>query len=244
MSHSGPAELQTSGFDLVLHPEVGADGLVYIFGYASLVNYDDAQRTLQGPPPFGPWPAVANGIQRSWCVGAYPLRNPFHYPAYPAGHELEGKPYTGLLGYLGLQRREGATCAGAVMGVTPAQFDALRARELNYFTGELTDGVAGVDLPKGAKIYTFVPKDQALQVFVDPPDGLQVVVRKGYYKIVEDAMSAAGLLEAFRRDTPEPSVPIVDLERILLPAAEKAIQRTDGDVVGRPGVGLGLRKSA
>lgn len=170
-----------------------------VFAYASLVDPASARETLARGVEVEP--ARLEGWRRRWSVARDNL-------ATEKTFALDDGSLPPFCLGLNVERRDGGDALnGALIRVSAPELDRLDRRELRYDRVEVTGAVDR--LPAGLDrvfAYTAKPERFALQ----PPDGAVIIAP--YLRTVEAAFAnlGQGQLEAYRRTTDRPPVPVVE----------------------------------
>lgn len=112
--------------------------------------------------------------------------------------------YDGVVAVLGIEPAPGALCRGAVFAVVDGDLPRLDRRERNYDRRDVTDLVGWPGKPDGCRVFTYVPRPDALRRLAGAGRaGREVVVRTGYL----------GLARAASGEIPAPPFPLRDLSQ-------------------------------
>jgi dephospho-CoA kinase len=176
----------------------------FVFGYGSLVDPVSAGATL-GHRPQGYAPARLHGMRRAWVVGSDAVSHPER-----AFLRADGSVFTGVTVVLGLVPGDGG-CDGAVFAVAADDLALLDRRERNYRRVDVTERVTRPHHPPGHTVWAYVPRARAVARL---RSGRDLRVRAEYLAVVEAAFAAIGRLDAYRRDTPAPPVPVESLRAV------------------------------
>jgi len=153
---------------------------------------------------FGP--ARLAGWRRVWNVGSDEESHPERV-VYRAGERFHG-----VMVVLGIEPTASARpCDGAVFPATRYDLANLDIRERNYDRVDVTHEVSWPNKPADCEVHTYVPKPTAINRIGRAEGVRPVVVRRGYFTLVEEAFTEAGQLDSYRETTPAPPYPIVDL---------------------------------
>jgi cation transport regulator ChaC len=204
----------------------------WVFGYGSLVSPPSIARTLEREvvAPGDRSIAVLRGYGRRWNYGSLHLR---------ARWELDGSSVeSGIVVSLGLARAD-ESCNGVVVRVSEGELGRLDWRERDY---ERTDVTSLVSLVSGAgagwsgqrRVFTYVPRPGAVARYERARDDGCAAVRRDYVELVRQAFGELGPehLDEYERTTPEPDVPVLDLEVLdtTAPAAHGEAIALDAEV--------------
>ena len=188
----------------------------WVFGYGSLVSPTSLGSTL-GRTPIRTVDFIAaecDGWERRWNYG----------------YSMSGANYVGSdLGRidtvvaLGVARVAEATMNGVIALVHADELDHLDRRERNYDRVDITDGVRLLE--DGAwqhghdRVVTYVPRQVALDVYIEGRDRGRAGIEIRYWDLVNNAFDALlpGQGDRFRASTPSPDVPVVDVSRVDSP---------------------------
>jgi cation transport regulator ChaC len=177
----------------------------FVFGYGSLVSPASAAATL-GHDLVGYAPARLAGMRRAWVVGSDATSHPER-----AFLRADGSVFTGVTVVLGLVPDPVTGCGGAVFAVDAADLTLLDLRERNYRRVDVTGRVTGPGHPPPHTVWAYVPRQRAVARL---RSGRELRVRAQYVAVVEAAFAAIGRLDAYRRDTPVPPVPVESLRAV------------------------------
>lgn len=182
----------------------------YVFGYGSLLR-DHAPGFLAGRVRV----CRLDGYRRAWNVAMDNSATIAGYKYYRAPTSKERPPY--FVTFLNLVASTRSAVNGAVFPVDPELLATLDRRERNYarlevsaLLGERVDGC----------VWTYIGTQQAEARFrAGAKQGLAVVSR-GYLEQVRRGFADAGdaALREFETSTDAPACPVVDLERVDIPA--------------------------
>ncbi|WP_336030202.1 gamma-glutamylcyclotransferase family protein [Geodermatophilus sp. FMUSA9-8] len=187
-----PGAIDEEGIFQDIGPEVGEDAGwanfegtqdVYVFVYGSLMR--DADLTAAGLDPRDARMATLEGWQRRWNVASDPARKNRRYR-----HRTAGRPvFTGRIVSLGLERMDGAVVRGVVVRVGPRQLADFDAREQDYDRSDVSPAVSWPqrDAARPPRVFTYVPKPEALAAFRDRLGTGDLVIVRSYFESVRDA---------------------------------------------------------
>lgn len=175
----------------------------FVFGYGSLVDRTSIAVTLgrELGADEAPQPATLRGFRRAWNVASHSSGR----PEYRLTTE-DGAPWSGWLGFLGLEETaEGATI-GAVFEIASEELGLFDHRERRYDRVEVTHAI---DLWGGrhlqGRLYTYVPKADV--VSMARREGAAVTVMARYLRLVDHAYRQLGAepYEAHVSSLPDPA---------------------------------------
>ncbi len=185
--------------------------VAWVFGYGSLVSPSSLARTIGrlARPGRDFHAAVLDGFGRRWNYGVGHVTGSW---TRDDGVRVDD----GTVVALGLVRVDGEAVNGAIASVTETELAGLDHRERSYDRVDVSDLVAvaeGVDLG-GLAVFTFVPTAEAVERYEMARDACTAGIRRTYWDLVDDAFAVAGEAERrrFHDTTPEPDVPIVDID--------------------------------
>ena len=173
---------------------------IAVFGYGSLVSRASVAVTLGRDFEPELIPATLTGWRRRWSL----YRD--NSTAEKSFAPLEGEQFQNCLG-LNVERDPGSDEPpnGALIELTDAELDRLDVREIRYDRADVT---SDVDAGGFDRVVTYVAK--AGHLALEPPP--RSVIIATYLAAVEAAFEelGPGELEAFRRTTGPPPVPVVE----------------------------------
>lgn len=175
-------------------------GPVDVFAYGSLVSTVSAAATFGHLPDHGVTPTTAwlTGFRRMWNVGSDRESHPERELV-----EADGTPFTGSLAVLGLVPDPMASCNGVLYRVGARELRALAIRERNYALVDVTGNVDGVVRAPSVRVFTHLPRPEAIARLAEARRRGAAVVRRSYAEQVEDAFRGLGpdQLRTYRRTT-------------------------------------------
>lgn len=135
--------------------------MAFVFGYGSLVDRASLEASIGRAVETddGPFPAHLRGYRRCWNVATPTTVRPEYLLT-----SADGAPWSGHLGWLGIESDPAAAASGAAFRVTARDLDVLDQRELSYDRIEVTAQLADV-LPGGTDeaVFTYRPKPDAVE---------------------------------------------------------------------------------
>ena len=167
----------------------------FVFGYGSLLA--DAAGI----------PCALGGHRRRFGVA---MDNRRTIPGYKYFLAPDGGRPQVCVAFLDLEEDGAGTVDGVAFGVDAAVLAALDARERNYARVEVTDLL---DADLGAPVWAFAGLPEARERYTRAAAAGTAVVSRAYLDGVREGFAAYGL--GFHT---EPSVPVVDLVRVEVPA--------------------------
>ena len=185
---------------------------VWVFGYGSLVSPTSLGGTLGRMPRRGVdfVAAECDGWERRWNYGMQVQ------PGTLVGSEVDR---VDTLVALGITEVEGACMNGIIAVVHGEELPGLDARERNYDRVDVTDAVRLLEDAPGAPaidtIVTYVPRQVALDRYLDARDRGRAGIERRYWTLVDGAFDVLldGQGDRYRATTPAPDVPVVDANR-------------------------------
>lgn len=199
----------TDAYDL-LKP-VDNTPVAWVFGYGSLVKPASLARTVGRIAKRGDGfhSATLTGYGRRWNYGVGYVTGTW---TADDGTEI----VDGTIVALGLVESDNERVNGAIVSLSADELADLDHRERNYDRVEVThlvEDIEDVDL-MGLPVVTYVPRPSAIERYESARDAGTGAVRQTYWDLVKDAFErlGAGEWERYRDSTPNPDVPIVDMQ--------------------------------
>lgn len=182
---------------------------IWVFGYGSLVSPTSLGGTLGRDPIRGVdfLAAECDGWERRWNYGMPVAEGAL------VGPDVDR---IDVVVALGVTEVDGACMNGIVTLVHPDELIRLAARERNYDRVDVTDGVRLLeDGPDVGRVVTYVPRQVALDIYLDGRDRGRAGIERRYWNLVDGAFDALlpGQGDRYRATTPPPDVPVVDANR-------------------------------
>jgi gamma-glutamylcyclotransferase (GGCT)/AIG2-like uncharacterized protein YtfP len=179
----------------------------FVFAYGSLLRRAPAVEICR-----------LHGHHRGWGVA---MDNRVTIPGYkyyrdPVTHE---RPPV-CVAFLDIRADARARLNGVVFAVDPAMLALLDRRERQYERQDVTEHV---DAEFGGRVWAYVGRVEARgRLAVGRTDGSAVVSREYLEKVRADFESfGPDVLAEFDRTTGAPEVPVLDLERVDVPSADR-----------------------
>ena len=174
--------------------------MAYVFGYGSLVDRGSLEASVGRPvePVDGPFPARLRGYRRCWNVVTPSSMRPDYVLT-----TVDGEPWQGPLGWLGIEPDPAASALGAAYRVTGQDLDVLDRRELSY---DRVDVTAQLDRQwVGGPVFTYRPRVDAVGRARAAGDTAVVFAR--YLRLLERGFRALGddLYDEHVRTLPDPA---------------------------------------
>jgi cation transport regulator ChaC len=190
---------------------------LWVFGYGSLVSNSSLARTLGRDVVLPAHRSIAtlHGFGRRWNYGSLHLRANWRH----AGRSVA----SGIVVSLGLEEAD-ESCNGVIVRVSAGELALLDWRERDYqriaVTSQVTSQVTslvsadGSDPSEPHRVFTYVPRPSAISRYERARDEGRAAIRSEYVRLVRQAFGELGAhqLAVFERTTPEPDVPVLDLE--------------------------------
>lgn len=186
----------------------------WVFGYGSLVSPESMGRTIGRVPERGTdlLSAELTGYGRRWNYGIGSMRGRWTGP--------DGRVVgDGTIVALGLVVASTEVVNGVVARIDERQLAALDRRERNYDRVEVAAGVTVLATPgcawsPGDTVVTYVPRPGAVAAYERARDAGTAAIRRDYWELVAEAFAALGpeALERYRGTTPEPDIPVADVD--------------------------------
>jgi hypothetical protein len=144
------------------------------------------------------------------------MDNRVDLPGYKRYVAADGARPAVCVAFLDLAEDDACAIDGALVAVDARALAVLDARERNYVRLDVSDAVAGAP----GRVWTYVGRDDARERARAARAAGTLVVQRAYLEDVERAFTALGdgALERFRASTDPPGCPVVELERVDLPA--------------------------
>lgn len=185
----------------------------WVFGYGSLVSPASMATTIgRVAGPHDVAPAELAGFGRRWNYGALSVTGSWKH---------DGRSIVdGVMVALGLTPSDGERCNGVAVRVNDDDLVGLDLRERHYDRTDVTDQITlgepveglATARPRDARIFTYVPRIEAVEHYTAGRDGGRAAIRQDYWNLVDDAFATLGPahLEQYRT-TPPPDIPIVEM---------------------------------
>lgn len=195
------------------------DTKTWIFAYGSLVSPTSLASTIGRTVTVGTGMHVAQlaGWQRAWNYGSEVLRGDWV-------DDLGSETIGGLVVSLGLVTLPDAAVNGVVFAVNDEELADLDWRERAYDRVDVTEQITLIDVSSDVRldesIQVYVPRQAAISRYEAHRDLGTAGIRRSYWHLVEDAFAELGdhHLDWYRRTTPPPDVPVVDITLDPLPS--------------------------
>ena len=193
--------------------------MTWIFGYGSLVCPTSLAATINRTVSVGAGMHVAQlaGYRRAWNYGSEVLRGDW---VDADGTETVG----GLVVSLGIVAASDAAINGVVFAVDTEELADLDWRERAYDRVDVTNSIELLDDDAETvlddPIAVYVPRQVAINRYERHRDAGTAGIRRSYWDLVDAAFADLGPHHAdwYRRTTPPPDVPVVDITLDPLPA--------------------------
>ena len=159
-----------------------------VFGYGSLVDRASLEASIGRvvAAADGPFPAHLRGYRRCWNVATPTTVRPEYLLT-----SADGTPWSGHLGWLGIEAEPAAAALGAAFRVTAHDLEVLDQRELSYDRIEVSTLLD--ELPPsvtGEAVFTYVPRPDAVERARRV--GSSVVVMARYLRLLDRGFRSLG----------------------------------------------------
>lgn len=193
--------------------------MTWIFAYGSLVCPTSLASTIGRSMAVGSGMHVAElaGYRRAWNYGSEVLRGDW---TDEQGNETVG----GLVVSLGIVAAPTDAINGVVFAVDADELADLDWRERAYDRVDITNHItllgASASVELDERIAVYVPRPAAIARYELHRDSGTAGIRRSYWDLVEAAFHDLGADHGdwYRRTTPPPDVPVVDITLDPLPA--------------------------
>jgi hypothetical protein len=191
----------------------------FVFGYGSLLRgYGPDVADRNAVRRTGARIAHLRGYCRTWNVA---MDNRIDLPGYKFYRDPSGERPSVFVTFLNVIPSSHRGLNGVLFPATREDVDTLDARERNYERADVTTWV--IDAPPG-RVWTYIGTREAEDRYeIGIAAGRAVISREYYAGVLQDfARLGERALAEFTATTEPPACPIIDLERIDLPAASRA----------------------
>ena len=180
----------------------------WVFGYGSLVSPKSLARTIRrvAVPGENFHEAVLAGYGRRWNYGVMHITATW---TSESGETIDD----GTIVALGVIPADDESVLGVVAQLSEEELAALDHRERNYTRVDVTEQVAS-EASIGGRVFTYVPRNASIETYQAARDAGRAGIRRTYWDLVQAAYGELGAdqLERYRSETPDPDVPLVDIE--------------------------------
>jgi hypothetical protein len=179
----------------------------HVFGYGSLLERLDGR----GDPVV----CELRNHRRTWNVAMDNARTVPGYKYYVDPATGVRRPW--FVAFLNIVPDAGASLNGLVFRVTRRELKELDRRERNY---RRVDVSGALSFPVRGRVWAYCGSDAAVHRFELGRRTSRAVINRRYYRRVRDGFDAVGpgALKRFLASTDPAPCPVVDLERVDLPA--------------------------
>ena len=185
----------------------------WVFGYGSLVDPADLALYLGYAPIRGiDWgPARLIGYERNWVVGMDNIHARTDDKFFV---NADGTRFRGVVLSLGIAPMDSMPVNGVVFRTEPRFLPTLDRRERRYDRIDITDSVTTSPAISCPRVYTYVPRTDAVDTASAAIAAGTAVVPRAYHEKVRAAFSNLGAVDVatFDASTRDPDAPVVDLE--------------------------------
>jgi cation transport regulator ChaC len=190
--------------------------MMFVFAYGSLVGA--AEGGVAVGAADGHRACTLTGHRRDWDVAMDNRRTIPGYKVYLDPETGERPPV--FVTFLNITPTPGARVNGVAFPVDDLTLAQLDRRERNYRRHDVTDLL---DTDLGGRVHAYVGTPEGRNRFATGNTNGTAVVARHYLEKVRADFAAAGMLDEFDATTARPPVPVIPLERHVVPEAYSGV---------------------